>query len=671
MFSRRLSLGLAVLTLLGFAAQPVSAQTQNNKVDRGLTDALTTGARTQRVIISVKPGYRDGVRAALKAHGDVIKSEHPLVEAIAAEIHSSDVAELAGHPSIEYVSLDATVYAGAAHVEPRRITRTSLKNALTTSSTTLSSLLPKSTTRETLGLQARPSPTSMTGARVTVAVIDSGIEPNEDLSGRIVGFYDFTKGGVPAKPYDDFGHGTHIAGLIGSSGLLSSGQYMGVAPQVNFVGMKVLDRNGSGNTSDVIKALEYLTADKLTRNVLGVQVVNMSLGHPILAPAAQDPLVQAVEHAVRAGLIVVCSAGNFGQNQDNQAGYTGITSPGNAPSAITIGAADTKNTVTRVDDSIAPFSSRGPTWFDGFAKPDVVAPGVNMISDALPLQTLFKALTQNHVSDAKGHQFLSLSGTSMAAAVASGVVALVVDAHNRAGFPNARPLTANLVKAILEYSAIPVANADTLTQGAGEINASGAIALASAIDTGASLDSWWVRSSVPGLTAIGGATYAWSRHIVWGSTVLTGNALFYDLKTWAQSSEWGDNIVWGTFAQVAADNIVWGTTAAWASHIVWSDRVIGQRSGDNIVWGTSDDGDNIVWGTLEGDNIVWGTVAGQNIIFSTTTDGDNVVWGTYDGDNIVWGTSVDGDNIVWGTADDGDNVVWGTSLTNSKLGGNF
>src|SRR4030095_12493844 len=109
------------------------------------------------------------------------------------------------------------------------------------------------------------------------------------------------------------------------------------------------------------KALEYVTANKAR---LGVQIVNLSLGHPIFAPASDDPLVAAVERATDAGLIVVASAGNFGINQKTgQPGYTGITSPGNAPSALTVGATDTKNTTTRADDAVAPYSSRGPSWF--------------------------------------------------------------------------------------------------------------------------------------------------------------------------------------------------------------------------------------------------------------------------------------------------------------------
>src|SRR5205814_2419854 len=105
--------------------------------------------------------------------------------------------------------------------------------------------------------------------------------------------------------------------------------------------------------------------------------------HVIYEPAASDPLVQAVERASRAGVIVVAAAGNYGKNPTTgQPGYAGITSPGNAPSAITAGAVKIQNTVVRSDDRIADYSSAGPTWYDAFVKPDIVSPGHNIVAVA-------------------------------------------------------------------------------------------------------------------------------------------------------------------------------------------------------------------------------------------------------------------------------------------------
>ena len=406
------------------------------------------------------------------------------------------------------------------------------------------------TLRETLGLATVADARAPRGASIGVAIIDSGIAPNADFAGRITAFYDFTNGsgGVAVAPYDDYGHGTHVAGLIGSSGAQSGSAFQGVAPAVRLVGLKVLDSTGAGSTSDVIAALQFVTANKTQLNV---QVVNMSLGHPIFAPAADDPLVQAVQQATAAGLIVVTSAGNVGRNATTGVvGYGGITSPCNAPSAICVGAANTNKTVTRSDDSVAPYSSRGPSWYDGFAKPDVLAPGHKLASETVVTSTLYQSLVTSRGQSANGQPLLSLSGTSMAAGVASGVVALVLDAHNRNGLNQQTPLTANAVKAILQYSAIPLAGANVLEQGAGEMNADGAMALAASIDT--SQPSRLVVAD-QGRHAVDG--HRGSSRVV-GAEPGVGRC---DSRRQASSTRTTSS---------GATNIVWGQTVVWGDNII-------------------------------------------------------------------------------------------------------
>src|SRR6185295_1956867 len=234
----------------------------------------------------------------------------------------------------------------------------------------------------------------------------------------------FTLPGAPAaEPSDGYGHGTHIAGLLGAAWHLSGGPlYKGVAPTVHFVVLKVLDSPGVGSTSNVISAIEFATANKAA---LGIDIINLSLGHPIYEPAATDPLVQSVQAASQAGLVVVVSAGNFGTNPETGlVGYAGITSPGNAPSALTVGAASAHDTIARGDDRIANYSSRGPTWYDGLAKPDVVATGTQLVSTAAKSSTLYATYPALIV----GSDYIKLSGTSMATGVVSGLVALMFEA---------------------------------------------------------------------------------------------------------------------------------------------------------------------------------------------------------------------------------------------------
>src|SRR5690606_25687316 len=144
-----------------------------------------------------------------------------------------------------------------------------------------------------------------------------------------------------------------------------------------------------------------------------------------------DPLAQAARRAVEAGIVVVASAGNLGTNQHGQPQLGGITSPGNAPWVITVGAASHQGTRKRSDDIVGAFSSRGPTWIDFNVKPDLMAPGVGIESLAAPNSTLYHAYSDYLLAGTRRTPFkpyLSLSGTSMAAPVVAGTVALMLEA---------------------------------------------------------------------------------------------------------------------------------------------------------------------------------------------------------------------------------------------------
>src|SRR4029079_15906278 len=191
------------------------------------------------------------------------------------------------------------------------------------------------------------------GHDVVVAVLDSGIVNSDQIP--IAAFYDFVnRDGAKVRQYDDYGHGTHVAGMIRNKDDKSDARYRSVAHGSKLIGMKVLADDGSGYPSTVIDAIEFAIANK---EKLKIAVINLSLGHPIYEPAATDPLVQAVERAVQAGLAGIVSAGNFGLNPaTGQIGFGGITSPGNAPSAISVGSVDARGSQTMTDDAVAPYS---------------------------------------------------------------------------------------------------------------------------------------------------------------------------------------------------------------------------------------------------------------------------------------------------------------------------
>ena len=323
---------------------------RNGKHDSALDAIASRGkAVRQTVIVRAVPGYRNSLRAFLRSQGGHhIKAEHAFIDAITVDIPMNALQALENNPFVASVSIDAPL---TAHDAPAGGGPT------------------EQLLRPALGLNAG----SAIGTGVGVAIIDSGIYPSPDFGSRIVAFYDFTQGGIATNPYDDFGHGTHGAGLVGGSGAFSDGAYAGVAPGVNLIGLKVLDSTGAGNTSNVISAIEFATANKAA---LGIDVINLSLGHRIFESAATDPLVQAVQQAAAAGIVVVASSGNTGVNPaTGLTAFGGIVSPGNAPSAITVGSVNMQGTKRRIDDTVNNFSSRGPSRFDIFDKPDLVAPG--------------------------------------------------------------------------------------------------------------------------------------------------------------------------------------------------------------------------------------------------------------------------------------------------------
>jgi serine protease AprX len=610
---------------------------KHKKLDRALQSDSHSGSSKRRVIIRTRPGSSLGISKALRDHGDLIALDDADLSTIAAEIHSDDLEALAESSAVLSLSIDAIVRADAR----KQIDSYGKKNdgygkkgrtPIFKAVQPALAAVDEQNLRETLGL----TDASPLGTGVVVAVIDSGISPLTDFKGRIAGFVDCTRQTCTSTdPFDEYGHGTHVAGLI-------AGTISGVAPGATLIGLKVLDEEGSGRTSDVIKALQWVRTNRQRYNI---QVANLSLGHPIYEKAETDPLVSAVQETIRAGVKVVVAAGNFGINHETgQPGYAGITSPGNSPNAITIGSLCTYNTVQRGDDRVVPYSSRGPTWYDGFLKPDVVAPGDALMSTMPVGSTLMNKLVN---SGGDSNKYARLSGTSMATAVATGVVATVLEANGRhatvlhrkrLGPLAVSPLSTGAVKALLQFTAIPVRNDrgelyDELTQGAGGINAGGAIELAARIDGSIAPPNYWLTGPSTGSfgsTVIGEESYAWRQSILWDDNIVWGSGLVTH-----NQFTWNDNIVWGS-----DDSIVWGS-------------ILG---GDNIVWGSADD-DNIVWGSVSEwvDNIVWGSN-----LFGVNLGGDNIVWGSLDLDNIVWG-SLDLDNIVWGSLDL-DNIVWGSDV---------
>jgi serine protease AprX len=588
---------LLVAALAATALPAVAAsQTAAAKLDASLRARAATRQGTSRVIIETTegPGADNLIRSLKGKPGRRLG----LLAGQVAEIPNAALEALADRPSVRSVRLD------------RRVTGTMERTGATIGATWV---------REKLGLD---------GAGVGVAIIDSGVTSwHDDLgSDRVVHFADFVDFLQLAS--DEYGHGTHVAGIISGSGYDSNGARRGVAPAANLVVLKVLDGDGYGYISNVIAALDYAVEHRAQFNI---RVINLSVAAGVHESYNTDPLTLAAKRAVQAGVVVVTAAGNLGRNAQRAIQYGGITAPGNAPWVLTVGASSHNGTVNRSDDSMAAFSSRGPAFIDYAAKPDLVAPGVGIESLADATSSLFAAHPAARLwgtLDTVTQPYLSLSGTSMAAPVVTGTVALMMQANPA--------LTPNLVKAILQYTAEHKSRYDALTQGGGFLNARGAVQLAKSFTNGAD-------QNIADRTE-------WNKHINWGNHRIGGGVLR------PNANAWGVNVIWGSSTTDEGDTIVWGTTCAdkACDSAVWNNSA----GEDTVVWGTSNEEDNIVWGTSEEDNIVWGTTCGG-------ADCQSFVWGA-DGAaeecaNIVWGTSTGRANIVWGAAaEDEDNIVWGT-----------
>ncbi|MED4905706.1 S8 family peptidase [Parageobacillus thermoglucosidasius] len=301
--------------------------------------------------------------------------------------------------------------------------------------------------------------TALSGKGVTIAIVDTGIYPHPDLEGRIAGFVDFVNGRT--EPYDDNGHGTHCAGDAAGNGSVSSGLYRGPAYEANVVGVKVLNKVGAGRLDTIIRGIEWCIQYNETSKDEKIDIISLSLGGESqpFPEENDDPLVQAAEKAWDKGIVVCAAAGNAGPE------YRTISSPGISDKIITVGALDDRDTAeTREDDEIADFSSRGPTYY-GVSKPDIVVPGVNIVSLRAPKSFLDKYQKQNRI----GQYYMSMSGTSMATPICAGIVALMLQYK-----PDATP---DEIKRALKEGAGLWKDRDPNIYGAGYIDAQRAIGL--------------------------------------------------------------------------------------------------------------------------------------------------------------------------------------------------
>lgn len=246
---------------------------------------------------------------------------------------------------------------------------------------------------------------NLTGRGVGIAVLDTGVYPHPDFAGRLCCFQDMVGG--RKQPYDDNSHGTHVMGVLGGSGKRSGGRYEGVAPGASLIGIKVLDREGNGSVTDLLRGLSWIRKQK---ERYGIRIVNISVGSVSRRETAEtSALVRGVEAAWADGLVVIVAAGNEGPEARS------VTTPGISRKVITVGCSDDQQSVRVGGISMVDYSGRGPT-VSCICKPDVVAPGAAVVSCCVP-------------SVRKNHYYGIKSGTSMATPVVSGAAALLLEKY--------------------------------------------------------------------------------------------------------------------------------------------------------------------------------------------------------------------------------------------------
>lgn len=324
-----------------------------------------------------------------------------IIQAVAAELPADQLLRLAALPNVRWVSLDSLV------------TQSVCTECIDTTG------LQSNYVRAVNADQVWNTSPYLQGQNITVAVVDSGIYESQDLRAtdnqqrtRVIAAEHFNSS--TSNGTDQYGHGTHIAGIIAGNGARSEGIYMGIAPRANLVNIKVTDELGMATESDVVAGLQWIYANRSTYQI---RVVNLSLNSSTPQSYHTSPLAAACEVLWFNGIVVVVSAGNQGAAT--------LYPPANDPFVITVGAVEDQGTVPLHDDQIAAFSAYGTTE-DGFAKPELVAPGRNVVSlMANSKNVLVLQHSGNSVYTAHAYYF-RMSGTSVAAPMVAGAAALLL-----------------------------------------------------------------------------------------------------------------------------------------------------------------------------------------------------------------------------------------------------
>jgi serine protease AprX len=397
-------------------------------------------------------------------------------------------------------------------------------------------------------------PAAYTGSGVDVALIDSGVAQVNGLDGgNVVDGPDFSfEGGYADVAHrDTFGHGTHMASIIGGQ----DADNTGIAPGARIVSLKVATAAGATDVSQVIAAIDWVVkhAHDGGRNI---RVLNLSYGTDSVQAADVDPLSYAVERAWKAGIVVVAAAGNDGTTRQQ------LADPANNPYVLAVGADDTHDTLSPADDTVADFAQRGTSA----RHVDIIAPGVHVLGSTVPNGYV----DQTNPDGKVGTRYILGSGTSQATAVVSGVAALVAQKY-----PNATP---DQVKYLIQRSGFDITEGSSTTtsqrqedlwQGYGVVDAGRALA---GDPSPAPVQNFAAATGTGTLEATRG-----SSHVGYGEDTLSGEQDVY-----GRAFTGPDSIDSDTWLAGAAPVVDW-TGTPWQSR-TWVSRTWVDNGWDSRTW---------------------------------------------------------------------------------------
>ncbi len=527
--------------------------------------AADAGATTRVIVQASGAGE---AAAAVRAAGGRVTRELPIVRGAVAELTAGQAERLATRAGVRLVADRRVELAG----------RGNKKGGGSAGSTHYPTLIGAD----------RLHAEGVTGYGVTVAVVDSGLWPDSDVlldSGgrsRLLASYDVL-GGQTGTVRDGYGHGTHVSG-VAVSRRQGQGKFDGIAPDADLVSVRAFDESGVATYADVVTGLQWLLDHQ---SVYGIRVVNLSFSAPPRSYYWEDPINQAVMELWRAGMVVVASAGNGGPQPMT------IGVPANLPYLVTVGAmTDNFTAADPEDDYLASFSAAGPTY-EGFVKPEIVAPGGHVRA----LMDRGDAIARAHPEFHDGSYYFEMSGTSQAAAVVSGVAALMLQQSPQ--------LTPDEVKYRLMASASPATNAggtliySIFQQGAGLVNAYEAVRGSFGADCLLSCDAALranqgldIDADLAGLLHFSGPADAYDTVVRKGGeertvrTYFVTDALGEPLAghgfawsggyardagfLWSDGFVWSDGFLWAD-GYLWSDGFVWADGLLWADGYLWSD----------------------------------------------------------------------------------------------------